>query len=197
MNCREAQDFIPLLWDAPPTDPKRIELERHIASCPYCASEWALWQESSELMLEAKVEVSEERAEAINLRVMERIYLESPWLMPGDGKSAGNSTVFRRRISLWIACFLAVFLSSFLYFTMFKTSHNTTTAQSGIVDTGVAGLSLGWSPAYPVLESEGGIIEPLVVSMGPTHPQYWMMLSMLGVGLSIFLLIRLNRYRRQ
>lgn len=196
MNCREAQDSIPLLWDAPPTDPRRILLERHIANCSYCSAEWALWQESSELMQETKVEVSEERAEAINLKVMERIYLESPWLLPGDGKSAGNSTVFRRRLSLWIACFLAIFLSSFLYFTMFRTPANTTAAQSGIVETGVAGLSLEWSSSYPGMESGGGIIEPLVVSMGPTHPQYWMMLSMLGVGLSIFLLTRLNRYRR-
>ncbi|MBW4082814.1 hypothetical protein [Paenibacillus sp. S150] len=148
-------------------------------------------------MQETRVEVSEERAEAVNLRVMERIYLESPWLMPGDGKSAGNTAVFRRRLSLWIACFLAVFISSFLYFTMFRTPANTTAAQSGIVETGVAGLSLDWSSSYPASESGGGIIEPLVVSMGPTHPQYWMMLSMLGVGLSIFLLFRLNRYRRQ
>lgn len=197
MNCREAQNSIPLLWDAPPTDPKRIKLERHIANCPYCAAEGALWQESSQLMQETRVEVSEERAEAVNLRVMERIYLESPWLMPGDGKSAGNTAVFRRRLSLWIACFLAVFISSFLYFTMFRTPANTTAAQSGIVETGVAGLSLDWSSSYPASESGGGIIEPLVVSMGPTHPQYWMMLSMLGVGLSIFLLFRLNRYRRQ
>ncbi len=196
MNCREAQDSIPLLWDAPPTDPRRILLERHIVNCPYCSAEWALWQESSELMRETQIEISEERAEAVNLRVMERIYLESPWLMPGDGKSAGNSTAFRRRLSLWIACFLAVFISSFLYFTMFKTPANTTVAQSGIVETGVAGLSMDWSSSYPDSESGGGIIEPLVVSMGPTHPQYWMMLSMLGVGLSVFLLYRLNRYRR-
>ncbi|MGN7761800.1 hypothetical protein [Paenibacillus sp. 22594] len=148
-------------------------------------------------MLETQIEVSEDRAEAVNLRVMERIYLESPWLLPGDGKSAGNSAVFRRRLSLWIACFLAVFISSFLYFTMFRTPANTSEAQSGIVETGVAGLSLDWSSSYPASESGGGIIEPLVVSMGPTHPQYWMMLSMLGIGLSIFLLIRLNRYRRQ
>ncbi|WP_256701150.1 hypothetical protein [Paenibacillus sp. P46E] len=148
-------------------------------------------------MLDTQIEVSEEQAEAVNLRVMERIYLESPWLLPGDGKSAGNSAVFRRRLSLWIACFLAVFISSFLYFTMFRTPANTSEAQSGIVETGVAGLSLDWSSSYPASESGGGIIEPLVVSMGPTHPQYWMMLSMLGIGLSIFLLFRLNRYRRQ
>lgn len=197
MNCREARNSIPLLWDAPPTDPKRIELERHIAGCSYCAAEWALWQESSELMQETRVEVSAERAEAINLKVMERIYLESPWLMPGDGKSAGSTAAFRRRLSLWIACFLAVFLSSFLYFTMFKTPANTSSAQSGIIETGVAGLTGDWSSSYPVKESQGGIIEPLVVSMGPTHPQYWMVLSMLGVVLSIFLLKRLNRYRRQ
>jgi hypothetical protein len=147
-------------------------------------------------MQDTRFEVSDERAEAINLKVMERIYLESPWLMPGDGKSAGSSAVFRRRLSLWIACFLAVFISSFLYFTMFKTPSNTTVAQSGIVETGVAGLTLDWSSSYPV-ESEGGIIEPLVASMGPSHPQYWMVLSTLGVGLSIFLLVRLNRYRRQ
>jgi hypothetical protein len=195
MNCREAQENIPLLWDAPPTHPRRILLERHIVTCPYCAAEWALWQESSQLMQDLKEEICEEHAEVINVKVMERIYLESPWLMPGDGKSAGTSARVRHRLSLWTACFLAVFLSSFLYFTMFRTPANVSVAQSGIVETGVAG-SMEWQSTYPILGSEGGIIEPLVVSMGPTHPQYWMMLSMLGVGFAIFSLTRLNRYRR-
>lgn len=197
MNCREAQDSIPLLWDAPPTDPQRIRLERHIAACSYCSAEWALWQETSELMQDTRFNVSDERAEAINQKVMERIYLESPWLMPGDGKSAGSSAGFRRRLTLWIACFLAVFISSFLYFTVFQTPSNTTSAKSGIVETGVAGLTLDWSSSYPVESEGGGIIEPLVANMSPAHPQYWMVLSTLGVCLSIFLLVRLNRYRRQ
>ncbi|MFC3745861.1 anti-sigma factor family protein [Paenibacillus sp. GCM10012306] len=197
MDCREAQESIPSLWDAPRNDPQRKLLEKHIESCPYCAAEWALWQESSQLIYELQEEVSDERAEAINAKVMERIYLESPWLMPGDGKSAGNSTIFRHRISLWIACFLAVFICSFLYFTLFKTPSNTMSAQSGIVETGIAGVSMDWQSTYPGMTSEGGIIEPFVVSMGPTHPQYWMLLSMLGVGLSVFSLTRLNRYRRQ
>jgi len=196
MNCREAQDSIPLLWDAPPTDFRRIKLEQHIKNCPYCAAEWAVWQESSLLVQEMKEEISDERAEAVNLRVMERIYLESPWLMPGDGKSAGNSAVFRRRLSLWIACFLAVFLCSFLYFTMFKQPANMMISQSGIVDTGVAGLSINWQSSYPATTADSGIIEPFVVSMGPSHPQYWMVLSMLGIALSVFSLTRLNRYRR-
>lgn len=197
MNCREAQDHIPLLWDAPRNAPQRQLLEEHVVSCPYCAAEWALWQESNQLMHELRVEVSDERAEAVNARVMERIYLESPWLLPGDGKSAGNASVFRRRLSLWIACFLAVFICSFLYFMFFKTPAVTMADKSGIVDTAIAGVSLDWQSTYPGMSSEGGIIEPFVVSMGPTHPQYWMMLSMLGVGLSIFSLTRLNRYRRQ
>jgi hypothetical protein len=146
-------------------------------------------------MHDLKEEISEERAEVINVKVMERIYLESPWLMPGDGKSAGTSAIVRHRLSLWIACFLAVFLSSVLYFTMFRTPADITVAHSGIVETGVAG-SMEWTSTYPILGSEGGIIEPLVVNMGPTHPQYWMMLSMLGVGFAVFSLTRLNRYRR-
>ena len=196
MNCREAQEYIPLLWDAPPTHSRRIKLEKHIEGCPYCANEWAIWQESNTLLHEIKEDISEERAEAINATVMERIYLESPWLLPGDGKSAGNSAVFRHRISLWIACFLAVFLCSFLYFTMFKNPTNLTDPQSGIVDTGVAGLTVDWTSSYPATANGHGIIEPLVASMGPSHPQYWMILSMFGIALSVFSLTRLNRYRR-
>ena len=147
------------------------------------------------ILQEIKEEVSEERAEAVNASVMERIYLESPWLMPGDGKSAGNSAVFRHRLTLWIACFLAVFLCSFLYFTMFKDPASLTASQSGIVDTGVAGLSLDWTSSYPATTGSG-IIEPIVAKMGPSHPQYWMILSTLGIALSVFSLTRLNRYRR-
>ncbi|MFD1905595.1 hypothetical protein ACFSQ7_18655 [Paenibacillus rhizoplanae] len=86
--------FHSTLMGRSPTDPRRIRLERHIATCSYCSAEWALWQETSELMQDTRFDVSDERAEAINSKVMERIYLESPWLMPGDGKSAGSSAVF-------------------------------------------------------------------------------------------------------
>ncbi|AHV98069.1 hypothetical protein [Paenibacillus sabinae] len=196
MNCREAQNLIPLLWDAPPGKLERIALLQHVSQCSYCTAEWEMWEESTRMIQDIKSEVSEERAEAVNARVMERIYLESPWLMPGDGKSPGKPGIFRRRISLWIACFLAIFLSSFLYFTLVQTPDNTTMAKSGIVPTGVAGSTGDWQSVYPVESSGSQIIEPLVVSMGPTHPQYWMVLSMLGIALSIFSLTRLNRYRR-
>lgn len=69
-------------------------LEQHIATCPYCAAEWSLWQESSQLMHDLKEEISEERAEVINVKVMERIYLESPWLMPGMGNPQGHLPLF-------------------------------------------------------------------------------------------------------
>ncbi|AIQ64617.1 hypothetical protein D3C81_280600 [compost metagenome] len=196
MNCREAQRLIPLLEDFPKGSPEVEAFMRHVSGCSYCTAEWELWQESSRLIREMKTAVSDERAEAINARVMERIYLESPWLMPGDGKSPGRPGIFRRRISMWIACFLAVFLCSFLYFAIFQTPDNTSMAQTGIVPTGVAGSPGNWESVYPVSSGATEIIEPLVVSMDPTHPQYWMILSSLGVCLSIVSLTRLNRYRR-
>lgn len=196
MNCREAQDLFPLLGDSPSGSPEVTALREHISRCSYCSAEWELWEDSAKLIREAETLVSEESAEAVNARVMQRIYLESPWLMPGDGKSAGKPWIFRKRVSLWIACFMAVFLCSFLYFTVVQTPHNTSVAQSGIVPTGVAGAASDWQTVYPVSSGGSEIVEPLVVSMGPTHPQYWMILSTAGVCLSLVSLTRLNRYRR-
>ncbi|KAA9006253.1 zf-HC2 domain-containing protein [Paenibacillus spiritus] len=196
MNCREAQERMPLLIDVNPQDPERRQLERHLSDCAGCQAEWALLQEGSFLAQSLQDAVSDERAEAINARVMERIYLENPWLLPGDGKSAGTSVPFRRRLMLWISCFLAVFLSSVLYFVFFQHSAEPSAASSGMMPTGVAG-SAGWDLAQPVASSQSGIFEPLVVNMDPTHPEYWMLLSMLGIALSVFSLLRLNRYRRQ
>lgn len=196
MNCREAQDRIPFMWDAPPTSIERVQFQEHIEHCASCRREWELWEESSRLMRELEIEISEESAEAVNQKVMERIYLESPWLMPGDGKSAGSAAITRRRLSWWIACFMAVFISSLLYVAFIGSEDQPLVQGSGITETGIAGSSNSFNFAYPVDSYHSGIMEPLVANMGPLHPEYWMMVSTLGIILAAFLLFRLNRYRR-
>ncbi|MGV7801877.1 hypothetical protein PJN14_30330, partial [Mycobacterium kansasii] len=49
---------------------------------------------------------------------------------------------------------------------------------------------------YKIPKTNSGIIDPFVVDMSPTQPEYWMILSLLGIGFAMFFLKKLNRVRR-
>lgn len=59
------------------------------------------------------VPVTEQQAERVNRNVMDRIYAESPWLLPEEAKVNRFSAAIRKHMSLWIAAFLAIFYAAF------------------------------------------------------------------------------------
>ncbi|WP_411342905.1 anti-sigma factor family protein [Paenibacillus sp. WLX1005] len=208
MNCREAELVFGIYWDLAPDDPRRVALDKHIRECSDCAAEFALWQESREWIQAEAVELEHDpdltmRAEQVNHNVMERIYAETPWVMQNDIRRGPISRMFRRRLSFWIAGLIAVFLCSFVLLTLdMSGSFNKEAAQervNGIVPTGVA-----TSDATTVMHSslhfsgsERGLIDPLVIPMDPSHPQYWMILSVVGMLLALVSLRLLARPRHQ
>ena len=83
---------------------------------------------------------------------------------------------------------------------MFKSGVSEAEQQSvvstGILETAVAGSDLTASGMYQYDmpgADRGSIIEPFVVSMGPTYPGYWMALSLLAIGMALFSLGRMHR----
>ncbi|GAB6990289.1 anti-sigma factor family protein [Paenibacillus pini] len=203
MNCDEAQELFGLATDMPLHDLKRRLFEQHMATCRDCAAEFEVWKESHHLIIKLQAEFTEFQAEAINRNVMDRIYRESPWLIPDQGQPFAVSGSTRKRFSLWIAGFVMVFLCSFLYFTIFYQHEGNETASSsistGIIPTGIANSSSLISEPYTYdmpSPHNGGIMDPLVISMSPSHPQYWMILSILGVGMALFSLSRVSKIRR-
>lgn len=200
MKCCEAQELFGLMWDIPSEDPKRRMLEQHIATCSECSAEFQFWEESRLLIQDLDMEITEEQSESVNRQVMDRIFNESPWLIQDKGKPFAVSGATRRRISLWISACIMLFLISFFFFIMMDRSTQSVepVPTNGIFTTGVAGnpSNLLENGSYIIPELNSGIIEPLVVSMGPTHPLYWMVLSILSVALALFSLRRLSHIRR-
>ncbi|MWV44703.1 anti-sigma factor [Paenibacillus sp. HJL G12] len=200
MTCDEAQEIFGLVPDMKEHDPRRRLLEEHLATCSDCTADFELWMESRSFMMDLQEEPSEELAEEINRNVMDRIYRESPWLIPDQGKPFDVPAVARRHLSLWIAGFVMVFLCSILYFMVMNRPQvkETAEAATGILPTGIAGHATLVSDhfSYDIPAVNSGIIEPFVVGMGPSHPQYWMILSVLGVAMALFSLRRLSHMRK-
>ncbi|MGM1046109.1 hypothetical protein SAMN05661091_3713 [Paenibacillus uliginis N3/975] len=201
MNCEEAQELMGYVWDLPDNDLRRIRLRQHIQTCRSCAMEYEMFEESLRIVHELEHEVLEARAESINRNVMDRIYRDFPRLVEENEKGKSVGRIFRKRLILMISGFAALFGSSFLYFAF---RGNTKKLQpempvTGILPTGVAGDGsiITEGQKYKIPGTNSGIIDPLVVGIDPSQPQYWMVLSVLGVGLALFFLMRLNRVVRR
>ncbi len=199
MNCREAQELFGLIPDLPEDHPQRKMLEWHILGCESCAAEYHIWMESLEAVQAIPIEVSEEQAEAVNRKVMDRIYAESPWLAP-DIRDKGHSKRLRRRVTIWAASFLAIFLISTILFAIGGSlkGNEASKPMTGIVPAAVAAVdtevSTDFSFALPSVSR--GIVEPFVVQLGPAYPQYWMLLSMAGMALALVSWNGIRRSRR-
>ncbi|KHF35346.1 hypothetical protein CM49_02395 [Paenibacillus sp. P1XP2] len=139
MTCDEAQELFGLISDLNENDPRWRQLEMHMTTCSDCAAEFDLWMESHSYILELQEEASEEKAEEINRNVMDRIYRESPWLIPDKGKPFDVPAATRKRLSLWITGFVMVFLCSALYFLLMDKPHpkETADAATGILRRGL------------------------------------------------------------
>lgn len=72
-------------------------------------------KENRSTIRDISFEITDDKLEAMNRRVMDRIYEESPWLVPGEHRRARVNPAARKYMSVWIAGFLAVFLCSFCF----------------------------------------------------------------------------------
>jgi len=199
MNCREAEQLFALLPDLPKDDPRRQTLEWHVLGCETCAVEYRFWQESLEAVHDLPFEITDEQAESMNRRVMDRIYSESPWLAP-DVRDPGFHKRISRRVSLWAACFLVVFLCSTLLFVLGGKLENDTKYESltGVLPTAVAATDSEKinNVSFSLPAEVRGFADPFVVQIGPTYPQYWMYLSMGGMVLAFVSWKGLRRSKR-
>lgn len=200
MNCEQAQQWFGLVWDLPEDDPDRIRFEAHLADCDSCAEEFRIWEES-ELMLrrlqiaDAEPENPDER---INRAVMERIYQEDFWLLPVKDRTYRWSESFRRGVAAAMACCFAMFVSAFIYMAIGIPEKETADAQiaklTGLIDTistveGAEPISIEFYQDVPVASISG----PVVLTVVPTYPQYWIALSILGM---IMTLLTINWFAR-
>lgn len=167
------------------------------------ADEWNLSKENRSAIRDISFQISDEQVEAMNRRVMDRIYEESPWLVPGEHRRARVNPAARKYMSVWIAGFLAVFLCSFLFLNWNGSSSQENSPQAApVMDTGILPTGLlkttSTSPQYQyhIKDMSTGIMEPLVANIVPTYPQYWILLSISALALALFSLGWIHRARK-
>lgn len=200
MKCHEVQELLSAFWDLPEDDADRIRVENHLEHCAECTQQFKIWEESQQLILKFTEESDIIPGAGVDLsrNVMDRIYAESAWMMPVNNRTYSFSLKLRRNLSALIACFMAIFLSSFLYLmVMGGTSDadrlNQLTEMMPTVIGGdmsiSADLNLGEIPV-------ASIGDPPVLNVVPTYPHYWIALSLLGITFSLLVLNWLARVRR-
>lgn len=205
MKSRDAEDLFATGKNVSKQDSERRQAKSSSAKWELGSegNEWNLSKESRSAIREISFEITDEQVEAMNRRVMDRIYEESPWLVPGEHRRARVNPGARKYMSVWIAGFLAIFLCSFLFLNWNGSSAKENPPQvTPVMDTGILQTGLlettSTSPQYQyhIKDMNTGIMDPLVASIVPTYPQYWILLSVLALALALFSLGWIHRTRR-
>ena len=199
MNCDQAQQWFGLVWDLPENDPERLQLEAHLAECERCAEEFRIWEESESILRRLQLaDAGEDPDERINRSVMERIYREDFWLLPVKDRTDRWSESFRRGVAAAMATCLALFVSAFIYMAVGSPEQPSADEQiaklTGMIDTissidGAEPISIEFYQDMPVASISG----PVVLTVVPTYPEYWIALSILGM---IMTLLTINWFTR-
>ncbi|WP_328800125.1 anti-sigma factor [Paenibacillus sp. LX16] len=205
MKSRDTEDLFVTGKNVSKQDSERRRAKSSSAGWEHGSEEndWNLSKENRSAIRDISFEITDDRLEAMNRRVMDRIYEESPWLVPGEHRRARVNPAARKYMSVWIAGFLAVFLCSFLFLNWNGSSSQENPPQAApVMDTGILPTGLlettSTSPQYHyhIKDVNSGIMDPLVASIVPTYPQYWMLLSVLALALALFSLGWIHRARR-
>lgn len=206
MNCTEVQELFSSYWDLPEDDFRRIRVDEHIKRCTSCAEEFAMWEESMNL-IQASSKSSVPLPARISDGVMNRIYSDESWRIPIPERVYAISYKLRRNLTAVFAFCLALFLLSFLYSFI---DHNA--GLSG--DTSMNGQLTGLLPVAnaqgefdtDTASSQSGsmglavasLSDPLVLKVGPietTYPNYFLVLSLLGLICALLIMNWLSRIK--
>jgi len=204
MNCTDAQECFGIYFDLPEDDPRRKQVDEHLAVCPSCREEFELWKESLELIRLAKDETEPfmVTARPVSTQVMDRIYRTESWRMPVSERIYAIPYNLRRNMMAFIAFCLALFMVSFLYNVMDEDSGSRNeTASFGFKQAAKASMNAADSlnvhtMARPTLASAGAtIIDPVKIGPIKTVPDYLLSLSILGLISTLLIMNWLSRTR--
>ncbi|MCM3783998.1 hypothetical protein M3231_13535 [Neobacillus mesonae] len=197
MNCSDAREHMAMIWDLPAHHAIRQDLMQHIKGCQACASEYEKWTELYELIPLTAEQVPDKKIKSMHTKVMDRIYKDNPNIQKSVARTYTMSTVTNHRFSIWISACLALFLCSLVLMTSnLNFSHNEVIQhESGIVPTVVASSTTSFSTIHHEDIGRTGIMDPLVAGM-KAYPEYWMIFSLIALGVALFSLRRIHHVRR-
>lgn len=201
MRCEEVQDLLVEYWDMSEKDSRRIAVDQHIQQCELCAEEYKIWQESAELIKSTSVySVPAGMASPTSSSVMRRIYKDESWRVPVHTRIYHISFRLRRHLTIAMSFFLALMCLS-LYFAVSTVPNEETVAFSPILPVASAASTEGGLQLTSGAVLEGvpvaSISDPLMLTFGPveTDPNYWMVLSLLGIVTTLLVMNWLSRIR--
>jgi len=206
MKCNDIQELFGIYFDLPPEDLRRQCVKEHITRCDSCREEFEIWEESADLIREAKIEPLDLVPEAVPIssQVMSRIYQDESWRLPVQSRIYSIPFKLRRNLTAVIAFCLALFMFSFLYTLADGNGMETranASAHYGLRQTAVATADPAESlnvhrMVRPTLASAGvTIIEPVKIGPIKTVPDYFLSLSILGLISTLLIMNWFTRTR--
>lgn len=206
MKCEKIREQIGGYWDLPETDPRRREVDEHVRTCPACSEEFKIWEESNRLIRRAPKwsDSSDPASKPVPIadKVMDRIYSEESWKLPVSERIHGLSYKLRRNLTLVIAFCMAVFMVSFFHSLFNRPVPRQQEAEdyAGIVPVASA-VNHSDSTAGTLDSLQGvpvaSISDPLILRVGhmSASPDYLLIISILGMALTILIMNWLMRVR--
>ena len=196
--------MLPVYWDLLDQDERRLEMDRHIRSCPACREEFEIWRESTELIrttiLEEQSPQETPAAKTMSDMVMKRIYEEEPWRLPVTERIYQFSYAVRRNFMVSVAFCLSLFVFGFLYSLVYPSTGDGFASES--IDYGlqpVASASGESGAAMQSFKLTASILpqEPFMLKNGliQSYPDYLLVLSLLGLTCTLLIMNWLSRTR--
>lgn len=200
MNCNETKELLAQYWDLPEGDARRRHIEEHIQHCEQCAADYERWQQSNELIQQASDRFAMDTSASISSRVMRQIYDDEGWREPVPHRIYSISYKLRRKLTLLISFFLALFSVSFLYLLISEEKAEPVQysfdgimpVASAVGDSSTMSVSMGVPlQGVPV----ASLSDPFVlgVSTMKAHPDYLVAVALFGV---IFTLLIMNWFSK-
>ncbi|TXK81393.1 anti-sigma factor [Paenibacillus sp. N3.4] len=206
MKCSDIQELFGVYWDLPNDDLRRAAVDKHIETCPACAEEFLIWEESTLLIRTAAMDKELPDYEPmVSAKVMNRIYENESWRIPVPERMYAISYTFRRNLTAVIAFCLALFVFSFLFAIVYEGTPQSAVAlaDNSLFDleapqalkaTGTESMN-GHKMGDAVASLNPSFMEPLRFHVGPIHsyPHYLLVVSILGLIGTIIIMNWLSR----
>ena len=199
MKCNEIQELFGDYFDLPEHDETRQAVNLHLATCPECAAELQMWEESLTLIRNTHVEdVNPAKMAPISNKVMDRIYATESWRMPVANRIYSIPYRLRRNLTAMIAFCLALFLISFLYAAT-NDGVKEATPHGFIPAASASGSGHPTSMAVATMSNttlaSTTLIKPLKIGMLKSSPDYYLAMSLFGMIATLLIMNWLSRTR--
>lgn len=205
MNCFQAQELLGIYHELTDQDPRKKEVEQHLAECESCAEEYQIWKESLEWIEDDYANgqpEEEEQPRPISNQVMSQIYEADKWRTPISNKAYSLPEGTRHKLYGFIAFCIALFIVSFLYSIVQKPN----AAPVPVDNSSLFGFHPAASFSSSSTDAEtlshtavasldSMIMEQIKFGQFDKSPDYWIVFSLLGLVCALLIMNWLSRTR--